>query len=315
MALKESKQEIKKHKKTNVIVSIILGIAVVWIGISFFPLKAKEKHAFFENDRVLVMAHQGGNHLAPSSTLEAFEKAADLGVDIMELDIHMSKDGYLIPIHDPTIDSVTDGEGSVNEMTLEELQSYDAGAKFQDLNGEYSYKDKGVYLPTLEEVFDAIPHMRWNIEIKDTNDPALYEDIAKELWDVIVSYGLEEHVLLASFDHDIVELMKEASDGKAIVAAGKQEVTKFIVLQKLFLNGLYKPTVHAIEIPTKQGAVNLKDKKIIRGANKQGIDVHYWTINDVETMQELIDLGADGIITDRPDLLIELLGEKADEKR
>lgn len=253
------------------------------------------------------MAHQGGKHLAPSSTLEAYRNAADLGVDIMELDLHMTKDGHLITIHDPTIDSITDGTGVVNEMTLAEIQSYDAGANFKDLNGEYSFKGKGVYIPTLDEVFEAIPDMRWNIEIKDTNDPALHGPIAEKLWDLIVFHGLEEKVLLASFDQKIVDLMTDVSDGKAIVAAGQQEATKFVILQKAFLTGLYRHKVHAIEIPTEQGPINLMDKKIIRGAKKHGLDVHYWTINDPELMQELIDLGADGIITDRPDLLLELL--------
>lgn len=309
--VKESKEKsAKKGSKRNVVFVSVVVLVVIWAIIYLYPFKDNKKHSFFDNDRVLVMAHQGGKHLAPSSTLEAFRNAAALDVDIIELDLHMSKDGYLIPIHDPTIDSVTDGTGRVNDMTLEELQSYDAGAKFQDLYGEYSYRDKGVYLPTLEEVFREIPNMRWNIEIKDTNDPELYELIAEKLWKLMTEYQLQDKVLLASFDQDIVDMVVEVSDGKAIVAAGRKEVTKFVVLQKLFLTGLYQPKVQAIEIPTEQGAINLQDKKLINGARKHGLDVHYWTINDQETMRELIELGADGIITDRPDILIELLGDK-----
>src|SRR5699024_12692922 len=112
-----------------------------------------KNHSYFSNDRPLVIAHQGVSHLAPTSTMEAFKQAESLGVDVIELDVHLSKDGYLIPIHDPTIDRTTDGTGTVNDMTLEQLQAVDAGATFEDLKGEGSFKGKGVKLTTLEEVF------------------------------------------------------------------------------------------------------------------------------------------------------------------
>ena len=297
----------KKRGKWGAIGFGFALFVLVWIIIYFIPLESKEKHPFFDNDRPLVMAHQGGQHLAPSSTMEAFKNARDLGVDIIEFDIHMSKDGYLIPIHDPTLDRTTNGTGRINDLTLEEIQAVDAGAKFQDVNGEYSFKGKGVSLPTVGEIFEEIPNMRWNIEIKDTNDPELYRPIAEKLWALMEQYDLEEKVLIASFDQDIVDIVLDVSEGKAIVAGGRQEVTKFVLLHKLFLNGFYRPTVDAIEIPTKESFINLKDKKIIRAAQKHGMDVHYWTINDRETMKELIELGADGIITDRPDIMIELL--------
>ena len=118
---------------------------------------------------------------------------------------------------------------------------------------------------------------------------------------------LEEQVLFAAFDQEIIDIVLDVTNGEALVSGGRGEVTKFVILHKLFLNGLYRPQVNALQIPTEDSRINLKDKKLIRGARKKGMEVHYWTINDVETMQELIDLGADGIITDRPDLLIELL--------
>ena len=197
----------------------------------------------------------------------------------------------------------------MNEMTLEEVQSLDAGMYFKDLNDDYNYRDQGVYIPTVEEIFEEIPYMYWNIEIKDTNDPALYRKIAQKLWDIIQQFKLEEQVLFAAFDQEIIDMILDVTNGKALVSGGRSEVTKFVILHKLFLNGLYRPQVNALQIPTKDSRINLKDQKLIRGARKKGMEVHYWTINDPETMQELIDLGADGIITDRPDLLIELLKE------
>ncbi|MFC0301241.1 glycerophosphodiester phosphodiesterase [Virgibacillus soli] len=285
-------------------------ILLIWVTIYLLPIKEQTKHPFFENDRPLVMAHQGGLDLAPSSTLEAFQNAANLGVDVIEFDLHITKDGHLVAIHDPTVDRTTDGTGRVNNLTLQEIKSLDAAAHFQDINGKYSFKDKGVKIPTLEEIFQAIPNMKWNIEIKDTNDPEQYRPIAEKLWKTMQKYNLENNVLIVSFDQDIIEMVQDVSGGKAVVAGGRQEVTKFVLLHKLRLNGLYRKNVDAIEIPIQEGPINLMDKKLIRAANKQGIDVHYWTINDRNIMEQLLDLGADGIITDRPDILLDLLKKR-----
>src|SRR5690625_7251219 len=102
------------------------------------------------------------------------------------------------------------------------------------------------------QIFEDIPHMRWNTETKDTNDPELYRPNAEKLWALMEQYDLEEKVLIASFDQDIVDIVLDVSEGKAIVAGGRQEVTKFVLLHKLFLNGFYRPTVDAIEIPRSE---------------------------------------------------------------
>ncbi|GGA86786.1 glycerophosphodiester phosphodiesterase [Ornithinibacillus halotolerans] len=303
------KREKSRKSKWKIAFGIIGSLILVWLIIYLWPVSKNTDLSKFDKGRPLVIAHGGGNHLAPSNTLAAFTNASELGVDVLEFDIHMTKDGHLVSIHDPTIDRTTDGTGIVNEMTLEEVQSYDAAYSFQDLNGEYSFRGQGVYIPTVEEIFSTIndPEMLYTIEIKDTNHPELYREMSEKLWELIKSYGLEENVIIAAFDHDIIEIVKDVTNGEALVSGGRDEITKFVIFHKLFLNGLYKQQVHALQIPTEDSNINLMDKKIIRGANKRGMQVHYWTINDTETMQELIDLGANGIMTDRPDLLLELL--------
>lgn len=306
-AIKKTTRNLKTKVGT-----VLLGIIALWVIIYFFPVTSNLEHPLFANEEVLVIAHQGGEHLAPSNTLEAFTNAEKLGVDVIEFDIHMTKDKHLVTIHDDTVDRTTNGTGKVNELTLEEIQSLDAGHYFQDLDGSYNYKGKDVYIPTIEEVFEAIPNMKWNIEIKDTNDPKLYRSITEQLWKTIQQYNLEENVLIASFDQDIIETVIDVSNGEALVSGGRSEVTKFVILHKLFLNGLYSPSVQAFQIPTNEGIINLKDRKLIQGANRRGMDAHYWTINDEATMKTLIELGADGILTDRPDLLINILETNQD---
>ncbi|MBU9721029.1 MULTISPECIES: glycerophosphodiester phosphodiesterase [Bacillaceae] len=294
-------------KKLGLMIGIIL---ILWLVIYFFPVSERPMKPFFENEGPMVIAHQGGEHLAPSNTLEAFHQAVEMGVDALEFDIHMTKDGHLVAIHDNTVDRTTNGTGRVNDLTLDEIQELDAGYYFQDLSGDYSFRGKGVKVPTVEELFESIPDMRWVIEIKATNDPELYEPIGEKLWELIQQYRLEDNVLIASFDQDITEMVTNISSGRVAMGGGRREITKFVVFHKLFLNSLYRPQAEAIQIPTEEGRFNLKDAKLIRGADRRGMDVHYWTINDKDEMRELIDLGADGIITDRPDLMIELLEEE-----
>ncbi|WP_246187630.1 glycerophosphodiester phosphodiesterase [Ornithinibacillus caprae] len=305
--LKTTANKTKKKSLLKIIGIILGGLVLLWGILYFFPVPKISEHPYFENDRPLVIAHQGGEHLAPSSTLEAFRNAADLGVDVIEFDVHITKDGHLVAIHDPTVDRTTNGEGIVNDMTLAEVQSLDAATYFTDINGENRYHDQDVYIPTVEEIFDEIPNMRWNIEIKDSNYPELYLPIAEKLWSLIQQYDLEEHVLIASFDQEIMDMVKEISNEEALVSGGRKEVTKFVAFHKFLLNGLYWPTVEAVQIPTQEGSFDLMDPKLIKGAERIGLDVHYWTINEQNLMTDLIELGADGIITDRPDLLIDLL--------
>lgn len=299
----------RRRKGLKIVGFILIGIFIIWAVIYFFPTGKIPKKAFFDYrlDRPLVIAHQGGEHLAPSNTLTAFQQAKELGVDVLEFDVHMTKDGYLVAIHDDTVDRTTDGSGRVNDLTLEEIKQLDAGYYFHDENGEHIYRGKGITIPTLEEIFEQFPDMRMNIELKKTNDPAIYEDMVRTFWDVVQKYEMEDRVLAASFSQEIIEMLIDVSDGKLAVSGGRDEVEKFVIYHKIFLNSLYRPKVDAIQIPTSEGKYNLMDKKLIRGAEKQGMEVHYWTINDQETMKELIELGADGIITDRPDLMIELL--------
>lgn len=301
------KKKRKNSSRGKPVLSFILALVIVWMAIYLLPPFSKVETPFDDLERPLVIAHQGGEHLAPSNTLESFLKGYELGADVLEFDLHMTRDGHLVAIHDDTVDRTTDGSGRVNDMTLEEIKRLDAGHYFKDLDGEYSYRGKGVEIPTLEEIFDALPNMKWNIEIKDTNDPDLYEEIVRTYWQMIKDYGLEKDVLTASFNQDIIDLLIEESASEAFVSGGRQEIKKFAVLHFLLLNRLYKPYVNAIQIPTKDGKISLKSKLLIKGAQKIGMDVHYWTINDPELMKELLELGADGLITDRPDLMLNLL--------
>ena len=303
----------KVTKKNRVLLSlkiIVSAVTIFLLVINFFPVKAIEQRNFFNHNRPLVIAHQGGELLAPSNTMTAFENAAKLEVDVLETDIHITKDGHLITIHDPTVDRTTNGKGRVADLTLAEIQELDAGYDFKDLEGNYSFRGKGVYIPTVDEMFQAFGNMKIEIEIKDDNPPERIDEISSKLWDLIEKYQMEDKILIAAFDQDILTTFEKYAKGRVALSAGRQEVKSFVVFHKFFLRNLYVPKVDAFQLPVEDSGFDLTDKRLIKGAHRLGMEIHYWTIDDPRTMEQLIDAGADGILTNRPDLLLNLLNEK-----
>jgi glycerophosphoryl diester phosphodiesterase len=303
----------KGKKKKTVILSLKLVISAVLIFllvINWFPVKPIKQKNFFNHDRPLVIAHQGGELLAPSNTMTAFMNAAEMGVDVLETDIHITKDGHLVTIHDHSVDRTTNGKGNVSDLTLAEIQALDAGYHFKDLKGNYSFRGKGVYIPTVEEMFQTFSGMRIEIEIKDDNPPERIEEIASKLWNLIEEYQMEERILIGSFDQDILKTFERFAKGRTAISAGRQEVKNFVVTHKFLLRNLYVPKVDAFQVPVEDSGFDLTDQRFIDGAHRLGMDIHYWTIDDPETMEKLIEAGADGILTNRPDLLLELFKEK-----
>jgi glycerophosphoryl diester phosphodiesterase len=302
-----------KRKKWRVLGIIAGTLSSLGLIFTFYPINKIDKKPFFENNgRPLVIAHQGGELLAPSNTMAAFSQAVEIGVDVLETDIHMTMDGHLVAIHDPTVDRTTNGQGAVAEMTLEEIQRLDAGYHFVDLEGNYSYRNQGVYIPTVEELFKAYPGTRMEIEIKDTNPQEKYEEIARKLWELTEQYNRQDSLLVASFDQEILKTFNRFSEGKVALVGGRQEITRFVVLHKLFARNLYKPEADTFQVPLQESIFDLTNQRLIRDAQRSGVQMHYWTIDDKETMAYLLDRGADGILTNRPDLLLELLSEKGD---
>lgn len=294
----------------------VLGILVslvgaVWLAIFLWPVKERPERAFYRSDDpdVLVIAHRGGKGLAPEGTMAAFDNAASLEVDVFEYDTHMTSDGHLVVIHDDTVDRTTNGSGKVNEMSLEDVQLLDAGYNFVDDAGEYSSRDKGVYIPTVEEMFQKYPNMRHLIELKDTNAPELYDDVIEELWRLIQEYNMEDNVMVGSFTHSINERFEEVSWGEIPIGAGEDAVRDFATKHVAYLNGLASSSVDSLQLPTESDGYDLTTNNLIQSAKARGMSVYYWTINDKETMRELVEKNVDGIMTDYPNLLIEVLEE------
>jgi glycerophosphoryl diester phosphodiesterase len=302
----------KKKKRFSWTWVYIVLASMILLYFTLFLLVVPErpyKSFLVKGDRPLVIAHRGGAALAPENTMVAFAKAQSIGVDAIEYDVHMTKDGQLVVIHDETVDRTTNGKGRVDQFTLHELRQLDAAHSFQDIRGNYIYRGQGVKIPTVEEVLLKFSNIRHNIEIKDAYPIGAESEIEEKLWKLIKDYGMEDQVLVVSFSEDIMVRFNQFALGKVAIAAPKQETTRFVVYHKLFLNRLYRPTSDALQIPTEANLFNLTEHRLIKGAQKLNIRVYYWTIDDEQTMRELLLRGADGLITNRPDLLIRVINE------
>lgn len=282
-------------------VSIIL-VTALWLGMSFS--RRAPAHPYYQNvDRPLVIAHQGGDGLWPGDTLFAFQHAANLGADVLEMDIHITRDGVLVVMHDETVDRTTDGSGEIESMTLAELKQLDAGYDWSPDGGQtFPYRGQGITVPTLEEIFQVFPDRRMTIEIKKTE-----ASMAKPFCALIRQYDMQDKVLAASF-HD--ERMQEfrAECPEVATSSAKNETTAFVLLTKPFLGRLYSPQFAALQVPEESSGITVMTAAFVRAAHERGLTVEPWTIDNPEQMKLYIAWGVDGIITDRPDLMLEVLG-------
>lgn len=285
-----------------------LAVLLVLAGVRVATIQPRPDRAY-TRARPVVLAHQGASGNAPSNTMEAFRLALEQGADILELDVHMTRDGVVVVSHDETIDRMTDGTGLIREMTLAELRQYDFGYDFSPDNGQsFPYRGKGVTIPTLEEVFEAFPGVPVNIEIKQT-EPAMEQQV----WELIQRYQKEDEVLIASFHGEAADKWRRVAGDRVAMSAPVSHMYGFAALYVPHLDWLYAPAYDAFQVPVAESAgpitVRFDTERLLALTDRLDIAVHYWTINDEAEIKRLFALGADGIITDYPDRAVRALEE------
>ena len=251
-------------------------------------------------------AHRGASARAPENTLEAFQLAVEAGAGGLELDVHMTLDKEIVVIHDPTVDRTTNGSGAVAEMTLDEIKALDAGYRFSPNGGStYPYRGRGLRTPRLAEVYEEFPNAPVNIEIKQAQ-PGVEEAVLKVIWEA----GAAGRTLVASNRHGVVRRFRRISGGRIPTAASRREIARFYLLSRLRLERLYRPAYDALQVPPDYRGTPLVTPRFLEAAHDRGVRVDVWTINDLDEMRRLLDLGADGIMTDHPEELVAVLGER-----
>lgn len=288
-------------------VQLLLGGSVVAGGIIFglllFARSVPDHPYYADGPEVTVIAHRGGKHLWPENTHLAFQKAAAMGVDALEMDVHISADGVLVVLHDDTVDRTTNGRGRVATMTLAELQKLDAGYHWSPDGGTtFPYRGQGLTIPTLEDVFRALPELRMVVEIKPSDRAA-----ARLLCELIGQYRMQARVLVASFQEAPLRAFR-AHCSEVATSAARLETTRFVLLSKIFLSRTLSPGFQSLQVPPSSSGITIMTPRFVRAAHARNLKVECWTINDPARMQQYINWGVDGIVTDRPDLLLQLLG-------
>ncbi len=294
------RETIFKYQIVNTLNGIIISTVLLFV----FECQAstdKELKPFLRIDHVMGIAHRGGAELGPENTLMAFELASELEMDAIELDVHITKDNHIVVIHDYTIDRTTNGTGRVKDFTLDQLKEFDAAYWFSPDGGEtFPYRGKGVTVPTLDEVFDNFSHMRINIDIKQ-NKPVIVDLILT----TVKEYNLSEQVNIFSFFGSVIKQVRrtypEISNAFTIA-----ETLNFLAFVQQGRIREFDTAGDVFQIPLSINEVFPVASEFIEAAHSQNLMVHVWTIDDKAIMEEMVDLGVDGIITDRPDLFNDL---------
>jgi glycerophosphoryl diester phosphodiesterase len=270
---------------------------------------------------VLAYAHQGGAWEAPSSTLFAIDRALELGCTGIELDVHATADRHLVVCHDDTVDRTTDGRGAIASLSLADVRALDNAYWFvpgADVTpglppDAYPYRgrgpgDRAFGVASLAEVLDLVearPGVALNLDIKQTA-PAVepYEQLLAEQ---LLARGKElcERTIVASFLDAATNAFATYAPGIA-TSAGTVEVAMFV---RAVRQGAEPPPLRhvALQVPAVRHGMVVVDPALVEAAHRAGLAVHVWTINDERTMQDLLDMGVDGIITDVPGVLVPLL--------
>ena len=330
-----------RNKKTSVILKAVRIILICLITIALLVLGLYKLVTYQWQDEpkeypatnqyitklgeTMVSAHRAGKSLFPQGTMMAFEgcvNSEEFETDIFEFDLHVTADEKLIILHDDTLDEVTDAieyfsktENYAENYTYDEIHNLNFGEFFKDKDGKTPYKGlRGDAIPDdlrALTVTDALTYLEksgeyyYSIEIKNSGE--LGFKAADILYDILSDMKLLDRVIIASFDKEILLYIDENYPDLTRIAYNVEAARLFFdaLLDIDRPDGYYKFDV--LQVPPDRYIVNMGTSKLVNYAHKNNIAVHYWTINDAEKMKLLQSIGADGIITDKPDVAYEVL--------
>jgi glycerophosphoryl diester phosphodiesterase len=262
--------------------------------------------SFFDGYPPRVFGHRGAAGLAPENTLPSFALAVALGASYIELDVHGTRDGKVVVLHDPTLDRTTNGTGLVAAHTYEQLTALDAGYRFTPDGNSFPYRGQKICLPTLESVLTLHATPCFNIEIKQEH-PAIVETVIE----IIERTATLDRVLLAAEHAPIMTAIRSVVGDRIVTGMSAVEVVEFMDRFGRSDWAGYRPPGRALQIPPRFGNVELVTADTVATAHRFGLEVHVWTVNETEEIGRLLDLGVDGIMSDLPGLVVAAVAERA----
>ncbi len=332
----------KKHPVLRVLGIILAAIVLFMLVINIIPPKQNVENNPFVVEKgqlPLIAAHRGGSDNNPENTMLAFREAVQtIGVDIIESDLYLTKDGYLVYNHDSYIDETCNINGDltldqveelcddknnrhyIKDMTLEELRQYNFGYYFEDENGQRIYKDAtdlegmGLQIATVDQLFEEFyedyPDLMFIVEIKNSEE--LGYEACRILYETLQQYpGYLDQIVVGTF-HDEIEEELKTKYPELMRGAPTGTAAKFVLTTYLGVNLFDGSDFACLQIPMSYDLgveIGLTAKSLITQAHRRNVAVQYWTINDPDEMRQLIELGCDCIMTDNPQLLKQILEE------
>jgi glycerophosphoryl diester phosphodiesterase len=244
---------------------------------------------FLDATAPLAFAHRGGAAAGDENTADAFARAVALGYRYLETDVHATADGVPVVFHDETLDRLTGETGPIADLTWAELSSVRvAGA---------------AAVPRLEDLLDAWPAVRFNIDLKA--DPAVAPVVA-----AIRRAGVERRVLLASFSDTRLKQVRSLAGPGVATSLGIRSVVRLRLASLAGLRVRLPESVVAAQVPVRHGRFTVVDRRFLAYAHRLGLQVHVWTIDDPAEMTRLLDLGVDGIMTDEIETLRDVFAAR-----
>lgn len=252
--------------------------------------------------RPQVFAHRGGAALRPENTIAAFDHGVSLGADGIELDVHLSRDGVVVVHHDTTLDRTTDRHGPLAALTAAELARVDAGYHFVPRGhaGSPPFRGAGVGIPTLRDVLHRYRDISIIVELK-VNEPAL----AHRTIDEVRSASALDRVSLGSFGTRVLRAARAYEP--RIHTGSSREETRLALYRSWCRWPVRNPPFDAYQVPEIAGTTRVVSRRFVEDAHRRGIAVQVWTVDAEPDINRLLDWGVDGIISDRPDIAVDVV--------
>jgi glycerophosphoryl diester phosphodiesterase len=248
------------------------------------------------------IAHRGSRVLWPENTDTSFHGAYELGYRHFETDLHLTADGALVCFHDPTVDRTTNSTGRVEDLSLEQLQALDAGFRHGTPDG-FTYRELGIKVPTLEWLLTTFPDTSVVVDMKS-------DGLAGPLAALIDDLDVHDRLVVGSFSDARLAEFRHLTNRRVATSTGPTLARLWVLASRVGRQAGGEAA--ALQLPTHMRGVRVVDERLVKVAHDAGLQVHVWTVNRRTEMVRLLDMGVDGLITDRPDVLKDLLVERGE---
>lgn len=264
------------------------------------------RHPYFDLPTPIVIGHRGAAGEVPENTLASFRSGLEAGARILESDLHVTRDGCVVMCHDPAVDRTTEGCGRIAELGLAELARLDAGHRFSADGATHPFRGRGLRIPSLRDAFGAFPAARFNLELKD-RDPVLVD----RTLELVAEFERADRTLVTAADDELMALLRRRlreTGLRPAVGACTGDVVGFV--RAVADATPPPPDPMALQIPAEFAGRPLVTPELVRAAHAHEVQIHVWTVNEPDEMHRLLDLGVDGLVTDFPGRLAELISAR-----